>query len=175
MSALTPRRVLSGLIGTALLATVVFVPATQITDAAFTDIEHGTAQVTATTLLAPVIIDTPLCQRPPLVGGGDLFTIRWRWPSATPPYSTFTPATNVRWKVGTTDAVVVASSGPDGQGRYSTTFSTGLLGGLVGGLLGANIPIEMRSVTQNWTSNGASRLVYNAPLAAGVSCTITNG
>lgn len=169
------KRILSGVLGATVLTTVLLLPSTQITEAAFVDAEHGSSQVAAATLAPPVIVDTPLCQRPPLVGGGNLFTIRWRWPSTATPYTSFTSAANVRWKVGATDGVVVSSSGPDGQGRYSTTFSTGLLGGLVGGLLGANIPIEMRTVTQNWTSTGASKLVYNAPVAAGVSCTITNG
>ncbi|GAB3633676.1 hypothetical protein GCM10027421_30290 [Microbacterium shaanxiense] len=168
-------RILSGVLGTTVLTTVLLLPSAQITEAAFVDAEHGSAQVAATTLAPPVILDTPLCQRPPLVGGGNLFTIRWRWPSTAAPYSTFTTAANVRWKVGTTDGVVVSSTGPDGQGRYSTTFTTGLLGGLVGGLLGVNVPIEMRTVTQNWTSTGVSRMVYNAPIALGVSCTITNG
>ncbi|MDP3950400.1 hypothetical protein [Microbacterium sp.] len=175
MSALTSRRILSGLIGTTLLATVLFLPATPTTDAVFVDSEYGTAQVTAATLFPPVIVDTPLCQRPPVTGSGNLFTIRWTWPSATPPYSTFTAGTNVRWKIGTTDGVVVASTGPDANGRYSTTFSSGIVGGIVGGLLGVNIPIEMRTVTQNWTSTRVTRMVYNAPLGAGVSCTITNG
>lgn len=163
------RRVILAAAGVAVLFAVTVAPSARVSDAAFTDPEYSAAQLIAAKLAPSVIVDTPLCRRPLL--GRDVVTIRWRWPSSTHPYSTFTAA-NVRWKVGTTNNVAVTSTGPDSNGYYSTTFN----GGLLGGLLGTNVPLEMRTITGNWTSTGVSKVVYYAPAVAGAAtCTITNG
>lgn len=178
MRARARRRLLSGIVGASLLAALAAAPPVQLTDAAFTDSEYASGTLKAATLLAPQIaVPMPLCQRPPLVGTGDLFTIKWKWPVAgdhTEAFNASLRPANIRWRVNATDNVAVPSSGPDSNGFYTTTFNSGLLGSLLGSLLGVNVVVEMRTIIGSWTSQTVSRMTYNAPTVAGVSCTVAN-
>lgn len=167
------RRMLVGVIGLAALVSVAAVPSVQMTEARFTDVEQVSASFTALALKPATILRTPLCVRPPALGG-NVFSIEWQWPTSAP-YDTFTAA-NVRWKVGTAESVAVPTTGPDASGRYTSTFNTGLLTGVLGTLLGADLRVEMRTTLHNWTSGAASAMTYNAPLLVGApTCTIANG
>lgn len=173
MSARRRHRILAGAAGIALLCGVGLMPPAQLTDAAFTDSEHARTTITALRLVPPQVTSFATCIRPPLTGGTFLQVV-FQWPSATAPYTTMT-ASNVQWRVGTT-VIVPTVTGPDGQGRYTATITTGLLSGLLGSLLGADVLIDLRSTYSGWTSPGFSRVTYNAPLVIGApSCTFSNG
>ena len=156
------------LLGIGLLAILSWIAVPPTTDASFTDSEYAGASVTALTLRPPQIASTPLCQRPPLLGG-DVFSIRWKMPAGAPADSI------VRWAVDGQVLTTSPSTSTDSQGSFVSAFSTTLLSGLLGSLLGANIKVEMWATSGTWISPTASTMTYYAPLLAGSpTCTIVN-
>ncbi|WP_424936304.1 MULTISPECIES: hypothetical protein [Bacteria] len=156
------------LLGIGLLATLSWIAAPSTTDASFTDGEYAGASVTALTIHPPQIASTPLCQRPPLLGG-DVFSIRWRMPAGVPADSV------VRWAIDGQVLTTSPATATDPQGYSVSTFGTALLSGLLGSLLGANVKVEMWATSGTWISPTESTMTYYAPLLAGSpTCTIVN-
>lgn len=169
MSVRRRHRILAGVAGVALLFGVGLAPVTQVTDAAFTDSEHGRATITAFRVPAPTIIGCAVANN--VLGVFQSVRIDW-----TSPY----PASGVRLTLtqGATTATVpaanISTSGPAG-GLYthSAVLTQALLTSLISNLLGSTTTLTATNllVGTTWVSTGATRQLSIALLGLNASCT----
>lgn len=163
------HRALAGVAGVALLVGIGMAPIAQVTDAAFTDPEHGQATITAFRVPTPTITACVVTNN----GLGVFQSVRIDW---TSPY----PATGVRLTLtqGATTAVVPASNitttGPAaGLYTHSAVLTQALLTSLISNLLGSTTTLTATNLLAGttWVSAGASRQLSVALLGLNASCT----
>lgn len=163
------HRVLAGVAGVALLAGTAITPAAQVTDAAFTDPELGTATITAFRVPAPTITACVITNN----GLGVFQSVRVDWTSPYP-----IAGTRLTLTQGTTSAVVPASNitttGPAaGLYTHSALLTQALLTSLISNLLGSTTTLTATNllVGTTWVSAGSSRQLSIALLGLGATCT----
>lgn len=169
MSARPRHRVLAGVAGLTLLLGVGMAPVARMTDAAYTDSEHGRATITAFRVPVPTITACTVSSN----GAGVFQNVRLVW---TSPYG----ASGVRLTLtqGATTAVVpaanIATTGPTG-GLYTHTavLNQNLLTSLIANLLGSTTTLTVTNLLAgtSWVSAGTSRQLSIALLGLNAACT----
>lgn len=125
-----------------------------VTEASFTDLEAASAPITAYTLPAPTVTS---CTASGILGIGATATLRWAFPAG----SGYTVPANVQFWFTNSSLLAnllptsghTTTTGPDGNGVYTTVFGSGLLTDLLGG----SATIGVSSKLGTWTSVPVTR------------------
>nr|WP_201471320.1 hypothetical protein [Microbacterium hydrocarbonoxydans] len=132
------HRVLAGVAGVALLASVAITPAAQVTDAAFTDREYATATFAAFDVPEPVSSQVPGCTaQSGLAGLNPTVRIYWRVPAGATGLSLTNAEFGLANNAGLLEPILsdllqnVSTSGT--PTAYVTTISGALLANILGG------------------------------------------
>lgn len=157
-------RAIALLVGCALLLAAGSVGSAAQTEAAWSAGESATGSFTAMTVGAPTIVSC--------TAGGNVvtptLTLRWSFPVG----SGYTVPTNVNLYYSNNGLIPnllpittgATTTGPDGGGVYTTTYSIGLLGGI----LSTQAAIAVQSKVGAWTSAQVAR-VATWPLVIGTA------
>ncbi len=163
------RRLVAGLAGAAVLVGVCGAPTTQVTEAAFTDREAGTATITAFRVPAPTITACTITNN----GAGMFQNVRLVW---TSPYG----ATGVRLTLSqgtTTDTVPagsISTTGPvNGLYTHTAVLNQSLLVSLISNLFGSTTTMRVTNLLSgtSWVSVAATRQLTIAFAGTGATCT----
>lgn len=156
--------------GLAILLAVALLPGAQPTTAAFVDDERAVSTISTMTLAPPQSLSIIHCTGLLGTGVGAGVSIEWQFPAGAP-YTSFTPAANVQWAFNSTgDNWQAVATQAQGNGRYRTTFNTGVISGLLALLLGGEMTFQSRTVLGNWVSGSSTKVKYTAPALGSPSC-----
>lgn len=161
------RRIVLALAGATVLVSSV-VPATSSTEAAFTDVEHANATLTAYVVPRPSLFGS-CTTNPGLLGATPSITIDYALPAG------FT-TTALQYGVGgSPTSITRVTSGVTtttvSTNRYRTVFTGGLLSGLLGG--SATVAVRVLDVPHNdWTSRWATATGGSGLAGIGAYCTV---
>lgn len=145
MTARPGRRVLAGVAGVALLVGVGLAPTAQITDAAFTDAEHGRATITALNVPEPVSSQTPGCVASSgLLGVNPVVTIYWRVPVGATGYSVTNAEFGLANNQGLLEPILSNLLQNVSTTGTSTAYVTVINGALLANILGGSKTLAIR-------------------------------
>ncbi|MGX1694028.1 hypothetical protein ACWIBQ_01400 [Microbacterium keratanolyticum] len=166
------RRVGAAAAGLSILLAGALLPGVQPTTASFVDDEYASTAISTITLAPPQSISIINCTGLLGTGIGAGVTIEWQFPAGAP-YAGFTPAANVQWAFNSAgDNWQAVATQAQGNGRYRTTFNTGIISGLLSLLLGGEMTFQSRTVLGNWNSGSSAKVKYTAPVLGSPSCQI---